>query len=155
MSLQDKLKTARELYEAQVQAIAGQYRGEVLIPLCRKYRMEFVQGMGTWFFGPLDRDIPEPDVKAVDRHGVRGINHWQNYTFSSVVDINQILRWCEDMAEDHEDEGEPVPEMVQRYLNFDLSPFEEVCETLDNTMVGNGGNDCFGYWIADIREKDY
>lgn len=37
-------------YQTAIQALAGQYRAEVLVPFCKKYKLDFVSGNGTWFF---------------------------------------------------------------------------------------------------------
>jgi hypothetical protein len=44
------IKKAQEDFDAAVEEAATKFRLEVLIPLCKKYKLEFVSGMGRTVF---------------------------------------------------------------------------------------------------------
>lgn len=56
------LENAETRYHDEIESIAKDLREKHLIPMCRKYGLHFVSGMGTWFF-----DIVGEDRKGSDR----------------------------------------------------------------------------------------
>lgn len=44
------LENLQEEYQVKVQRLAAEYREFVLLPLCKKHKLCFVSGMGTFFF---------------------------------------------------------------------------------------------------------
>lgn len=58
-----KINEAQDAFDAVIDKIADEYRSEVIIPLCIKYELEFVSGMGTFFFVTKeDENINEDDA---------------------------------------------------------------------------------------------
>lgn len=49
-SLLAELKQAQETFDQEVFQICERLRDEVIIPVCRKHKLTFLSGMGTFFF---------------------------------------------------------------------------------------------------------
>jgi hypothetical protein len=48
------VKNAQDRFQYEIEELADKIRTEVIIPLCRKYHLRFVSGMGTFFFVDTD-----------------------------------------------------------------------------------------------------
>lgn len=65
MNIDHALSEIREAAQQQIMEIAAEYRRRTLIPFCRKHRLTFLSGNGTWTFYKGDRLVDYNDVPAI------------------------------------------------------------------------------------------
>jgi hypothetical protein len=60
-SIQKKFEAIEKQRDSALNALGEGIRTTLVLPACRKYKLEFVSGMGTWFFVTID---PDPLTKG-------------------------------------------------------------------------------------------
>lgn len=53
---------------AAIDAVAERVRTEIVAPACRKHRLQFTQGMGTFFFSRGDTPLERWDMEGKPRY---------------------------------------------------------------------------------------
>ena len=77
-SYQEKLERIQGTFERAVSDLAEKYRKEVLKPLCKKHKLQFFSGMGTYFFeqgGASIGSVPigEWEEEAYEKYGLKAV----------------------------------------------------------------------------------
>ncbi len=62
-----RLEDLQEVFTKQVEAVADEFRERHLIPFCRRHRLTFLSGNGSWGFYRISNGdvVPDWELKAV------------------------------------------------------------------------------------------
>jgi len=119
----------------QIQDAAEAYRRDVVLPVCSKHALEFMAGNGDWTFYMTGESGETSSISSV-------------YDIDS-LNASHFTKWIpEEMSAGEEIEIVRAREIAALHRDLD-----EIIHALDEKAIGN--NDVFGYYIDDIKAKDW
>jgi hypothetical protein len=83
------LEQITKLAEMEIQKLADDYRKAVLIPACKRAKMRYISGNGTWYFLPLVVDKNDPDLHI--SYGFQAKDQKKNYLIPVIKMLDEIV----------------------------------------------------------------
>ena len=80
------LNKAEEVFNSQLNQVAETYRTSVLIPLCRRHKLEYFSGNGDYFF-----DRAPPGKSFSDRGYISSIEFARDFGLNYLVPVFETL----------------------------------------------------------------
>lgn len=96
--IETKLTKLNEEYDRRLQEIADEFREATLLPFCRRHRLTFLSGNGSWSFYRLDNS-PGGHGETVDEDDLRAIAPIESKLGLEAFGGNvQLGHWVQDIT---------------------------------------------------------